>query len=168
MILRLTARAENGPESYEPLARHALREEIRLPESGDPAEIILRITADSDFSGVIRIALPLEKPDPSALFFLPGFMFGSNRGDAPLVTDSKTPRLRMDGGFPASPWWMVRSDRLSHPCALMILNGNLRGLSASPYYICRDGNRTAWRPGLSGDFDQYAGFGCSLADGEVW
>ena len=168
MILRLTARAKNGPESYEPLARHALREEIRLPKSGDPAEVILRITADSDFSGVIRIALPLEKPDPSALFFLPGFMFGSNRGDAPLVTDSKTPRLRMDGGFPASPWWMVRSDRLSHPCALMILNGNLQGLSASPYYILRDGNRTAWRPGLSGDFDQYAGFGCSLADGEVW
>ena len=168
MILRLTARAENGPESYEPLARHALREEIRLPKSGDPAEVILRITADSDFSGVIRIALPLEKPDPSALFFLPGFMFGSNRGDAPLVTDSKTPRLRMDGGFPASPWWMVRSDRLSHPCALMILNGNLQGLSASPYYIFRDGTRTAWRPGLSGDFDQYAGFGCSLADGEVW
>ena len=44
MILRLTARAENGPESYEPLARHALREEIRLPESGDPAESILRDT----------------------------------------------------------------------------------------------------------------------------
>ena len=168
MILRLAARAKGGQETYEPLARHALRGEICLPASGSPAEAKISITADSDFSGIVRIALAAAKPDPSARFFLPGFMFGTNRGSAPLMTESKTPRLRMDGEFPASPWWMVRSDRLSHPCALMFQSGRLLGLSAAPYYIRRDGNRAAWHPGVSGDFDQYAGFGCSLADGEVW
>lgn len=168
MILQLTARAEEGPEIYEPFARHALRGEIDMPEAGDPADVTVRITADADFSGVIRIALAAEKPDPSARFFLPGFMFGTNRGSAPLVSDSKTPRLRMEGTFPASPWWMVRSDRLSHPCALLFQGERILGLSASPYMIRRDGIRAAWRPGKAGTFDQYAGFGCSLEKGEVW
>lgn len=63
---------------------------------------------------------------------------------------------------------MVRSDRLSHPCAMMFTGNRLLGLSAAPYYIYQNGYRAAWQPGLSGSFDQYAGFGCSLADGEVW
>ena len=132
MDLRLAARAKGGPEAYEPLSRHSLRWEMTRPEPASPAEVKIRVTADSDFAGVIRIAMRAESPDPSARFYLPGFMFGTNRGSAPLVTDSKTPRLRMDGGFPASPWWMVRSDRLSHPCALMFLDGRVRGISASP------------------------------------
>ena len=133
MDLRLAARAKGGPETYEPLSRHSLRVEVNRPESGDPAEVKIRITADSGFSGIIRIALCAESPDPSARFFLPGFMFGTNRGGAPLVTDSKTPRLRMDGGFPASPWWMVRSVRLAvlYPQERKprsVAAGNLRGL----------------------------------------
>ena len=169
LIIRLTARAENGPEAYQPPERHALRGEIILPDSeADPAEVKIRITADDDFSGILRVALCAEQPDPSARFFLPGFMMGTNRGSAPLVTDSKTPRLRMDGGCPASPWWMVRSDRLSHPCALMFTGGRLLGLSAAPYWTGCGENRAPWRPGQSGPFDQYAGFGCSLADGECW
>ncbi len=168
MDLRLAARIKGGPEAYEPLSRHSLRWEMARSESGSPAEVNIHITADSDFSGIIRIAMRAETPESSARFYLPGFMFGTNRGSAPLVTDSKTPRLRMNGGFPASPWWMVRSDRLSHPCALMFLDERVRGISASPYFIRRDGNRSAWQPGIRGEFDQYAGFGCSLADSEVW
>ena len=166
MNLTLSARSKEGPEAYEPLAAHSLRAEICFPGPARPAEI--RITADSDFSGIIRIALRAETPDASARFFLPGFLYGTNRGEAPLTVDSKAPRLRTEGGFPASPWWMVRSDRLSHPCAMMFSGGRILGLSASPYYIFRDGRREAWKPGLSGSFDQYAGFGCSLAEGEVW
>ncbi len=166
--IRLTARSKEGPERYIPPEQYSLQTEICRPASGCPAESQVRITAGSDFEGVIRIALYAGRPDPSARFFLPGFMYGTNRGAAPLVTDSKTPRLRMEGGSLASPWWMVRSDRLSHPCTLMFLGGRLLGLSASPYYVRMNGNRDAWRPGRSGDFDQYAGFGCSLADGEVW
>ena len=168
LIIRLDARAQNGPEAYEPLEEHSLRAEISLPAPGGPPEATVRVTADAGFTGILRIALGAGSPDPAACFFLPGFMYGTNRGGAPLVTDSKTPRLRLEGGFPASPWWMVRSDRLSHPCALLFSGGRVLGLSAPPYYILRDGARMPWRPGLSGAFDQYAGFGCSLADGEVW
>ena len=164
----LTARTKEGPETYQPIACHALRGEIASRVPGDPEKATVRITADADFAGIIRIALRAEKPDPSARFFLPGFMYGTNRGSAPLITDTKTPRLRMDSACPASPWWMVRSDRLSHPCALMFRDGRLTGLSAAPYYIRRGGIREAWQPGMSGAFDQYAGFGCSLPDGELW
>ena len=70
MNILLTARAKGGPETYEPLSRHSLRQEMNRPESGVPEEVNIRVTADSDFSGVIRIALRAEAPDPSALFFL--------------------------------------------------------------------------------------------------
>ena len=168
MEIRLTARRKEGPEEYLPPATFSLHTEARFPASSGMGQAEIRITAGSGFEGVIRIALCDESPDPSARFFLPGFMYGTNRGDAPLVVDSKTPRLRTEGGFPASPWWMVRSDRLSHPCAMMFRNGRITGLSASPYYIRTDRGREEWRPGRSGSFDQYAGFGCSLTDHEVW
>ena len=40
--------------------------------------------------------------------------------------------------------------------------------AASPYYVRRDGHREAWKPGITGEFEQYAGFGCSLEHSEVW
>ena len=166
--IRLTARKKGSPEAYVPIDRAGLRAEIRQSVPDSPLNTEIRFTADSPFSGIIRIALCAETPDESARFFLPGFMYGTNRGDAPLVVDSKAPRLRRDSSFPASPWWMVRSDRLSHPCAMMFSGGRILGLSASPYYIRQAGHRTAWQPGQSGSFDQYAGFGCSLPDCEVW
>ena len=168
MKIRLTARGKQGPEEYEELSRFALHAECRPADGQGSSAAEVRITAEEDFTGILRIALCADDPDETACFFLPGFMYGTNRGNAPLVVDSKTPRLRPDGGFPASPWWMVRSDRLSHPCAMMFGGGRLLGLSASPYYVRRDGCRKAWKPGMSGSFDQYAGFGCSLADHEVW
>ena len=168
MNIRLTARALEGMEEYLPIENHSLHAEILLPASGSPEETQIRITADKPFEGVIRIALGTDKSAAPPRFFLPGFMYGTNRGDAPLVVDSKAPRLRAECEFPASPWWMVRSDRLSHPCAMMFTDGRILGLSASPYYILRDKTRTPWMPGLTGSFDQYAGFGCSLTDREVW
>ena len=168
MDIRLTARRKGGPEEYTALGLHSLHAEISSPSPGVPSQVEITLRADSPFTGIIRIALCAGGPDAAARFFLPGFMYGTNRGDAPLVTDSKTPRLRPKDGFPASTWWMVRSDRLSHPCAIMFLGGRVLGLSASPYYVRSGADRAAWRPGRSGSFDQYAGFGCSLAEGEVW
>ncbi len=168
-MIDLTAREKGAAETYGPLEDSALKASIEPSDRGDASERIIRITADADFRGVIRIALSASaEPGASARFYLPGFLYGTNRGEAPLVTDSKTPRLRMREEFPASPWWMARSDRLSHPCALMYLNGRITGLSASPYYVRADGKRLAWRPGVTGTLDQYAGFGCSLGKNEVW
>lgn len=165
----LTARPRGDAEAYLPLSQLPLQAEVTAL-SGDgsaqsPLVQEIAITALDPFEGVIRVALPAQVQDPR--FFLPGFMYGTNRGDAPLVVDSQTPRLRASGNFPASSWWMVRSDRLSHPCAFVYGDGQLTGFAASPYYIRRDGEQHPWQPGCSGDFSQYAGFGCALP-GELW
>lgn len=111
----LTARRKTA-EAYLPLSEACLRAEVSVCSecTEQPSLVQIAITADEAFEGVIRIALPVDHEEPR--FFLPGFMYGTNRGDAPLVVDSQTPRLRAEGDFPASSWWMVRSDRLSHPC----------------------------------------------------
>ena len=166
--LIITARRKGDPGEYTPLTSHGLTVQSRII-SGDgsaasPWVQEVDITAECAFEGVIRIALPVGD---HARFFLPGFMYGTNRGESPLVVDSKCPRLRAEENFPASPWWMVRSDRLSHPCAFVYSNGRLTGFAASPYYVRADNGRTPWQPGVQGDFDQYCGFGCSLTPGEV-
>ena len=163
----ITARKKGAAEAYLPLSEVCLRAEItaQANDAAQPALLEIAITADEAFEGVIRIALPVDHAQPR--FFLPGFMYGTNRGDAPLVVDSQAPRLRPEGDFPASPWWMVRSDRLSHPCAFAYSGGQLCGFAASPYYVRANGRRVAWEPGVTGTFDQYAGFGCALP-GEVW
>ncbi len=166
--LVFTARRKGDPEVYAPLAAQGLTAGV-TQLSGDgtaesPAALAVTITALESFEGVIRMALPVaEEPR----FFLPGFMYGTNRGDAPLVTDAKCPRLRHEEHFPAHPWWMTRSDRLSHPCALAFAGGRITGLAATPYYVRTDAGRTGWESGVEGEFDQYAGFGCSI-EGEAW
>ena len=133
----------------------------------DPWAVQVQITnpASQPWQGVLRIALPVAGDEPR--FFLPGFMYGTNRGEAPLVVDSPCPRLRKTEHFPAAPWWMVRSDRLSHPVALAYAGGRITGFAAPPYFVRHGQQRQAWQPGVTGDFDQYAGFGCSLVPGEV-
>ncbi len=169
MNFTLTSRRKGTSTEYIPLQENSLNAVIDMGADESDGVVDITITAEKDFSGIVRIALDRgEKPSENAGFFLPGFMYGTNRGDAPLVTDSKTPRLRMIEEFPASPWWMVRSDRLSHPCALMYQNGRVTGFAASPYYILQDGSKVAWKPGSSGEFCQYTGFGCSLPQNEVW
>lgn len=161
--LFFTARALSAATEYTPIADHHLRADVCLLP-GAPAEAEITITAEEAFQGVIRIALPVRK-DPR--FFLPGVIYGTNRGDAPLLVDSNNPRLRHSSDFPASPWWMFRSDRLSHPCAFAWADGHMMGLAASPYYVVKEGLRTPWEPGITGEFDLYTGFGCTL-DGEIW
>ncbi len=160
----LTARAKGGPEAYISLDRCGLRVSVEPREGA--GEVLIHIIADAAFEGVIRIAMPVRMERPR--FFLPGYIYGTNRGEAPLVADSNCPRLREGDDFPASPWWMTRSDRLSHPCALAWGDGRLAGVSASPYYLRVGGKQVAWTPGSAGVFSQYAGFGCSLRPGEVW
>ena len=165
--LIFTARSKTGETEYEDMSVFGLS--ARVSEADAKSGYIkadVEISATTDFEGVIRIGLQIGSE--SSRFYLPGFMYGTNRGEAPLKTDSLTPRLRLDEDFPASPWWMVRGDRLSHPCALAFSDGRMRGFAASPYYLRTDGEVSEWYPGKTGDFCQYAGFGCSLEKGEVW
>ena len=168
--LNVTARCKNSSEEYSSLLSNHLHADIHmLSGTGMPDEPSIQqitITANEDFEGVIRIAMPINGNNPR--YYLPGFMYGTNRGEAPLLVDSKCPRLRMEEAFPASSWWMVRSDRLSHPCAFAYGQNRLTGFTASPYFVCENDTRNFWEPGVEGEFEQYTGFGCSLETNEVW
>lgn len=171
--LRLTARTA-GTESAEycPPDEAALRWTAHIPE-GDgsleaPWTAQLRIeNAGADpWRGVIHIQL--ECPGSEPKFFLPGFLYGRNRGEAPIRVHNAFPRLRPGApDFPAASWWMVRGDRLSHPAAFAYGGGRLFGVCASPYFLVCSGEKVQWEPGKAGDFFQYAGFTCSLAQGTV-
>ncbi len=134
----------------------------------DPAVYTARIQnpGPTAWEGVVHLELICSKISPR--FFLPGFMYGRNRGEAPLRVDNEFPRLReAPASRPSSPWWMVRSDRLSHPAAFLYDDHHFYGLCASPYLIETDGVRRQWKPGLTGRFSQYMGFTCSLEHGSV-
>lgn len=121
---------------------------------------------DTKWSGVIHLELPFAKKNPR--FFLPAFLYGRNRGEAPQNVPCQFPRLREGNpSRPSSPWWMVRSDRLSHPTALVYDSGKVYGLCASPYHIHSDGKKQPWNPGTEGPFYQYNGFSCSLDKGTI-
>ena len=112
--LIFTARSKAGAAEYEETSAFGLSARINETDAKSgyvKAEV--EISATTDFEGVIRTGMSVGSASPR--FYLPGFMYGTNRGEAPLKTDSLTPRLRPDEEFPASPWWMVRGDRLSHP-----------------------------------------------------
>ena len=170
--IRLTARKAGGECDYLPLRETGLSagwlEKAGSGAANDPWICALTIwnAGEAPWEGVIRLSLPFESAMPR--FFLPGFMYGTNRGEAPLVSDSKSPRLRhAPTEFPASPWWLTRSDRLSHPVALAFTGSRVTGLCASPYTVLGEDGRLSWSPGISGDLDQYAGFGCDIDRCEV-
>lgn len=117
------------------------------------------------WSGVIHVELPFAKIKPR--YFLPAFMYGRNRGEYPQNVANEFPRLRNVINRPSSPFWMVRSDRLSHPVALVYDTGKIYGLSASPYFIINNGIKQQWKPELEGSFYQYGGYTCSLSKGTV-
>lgn len=171
MKIILTARERQGmDESYKVLEKQGLQTVINLISGigtlQDPfvTRISIRNQCQKDWEGVIHVELSFQKNNPR--FFLPGFMYGRNRGEAPLNVDNEFPRLR-EGALhrPAAPWWMVRSDRLSHPAAFVYDEGKIYGLCASPYFIQHEGRKEQWSPGAEGEFYQYAGYTCSLQNG---
>lgn len=106
-------------------------------------------TGNTAWKGIIRIECGVDEAE-EPFFLLPGFMVGTNRGDAPLLVDSKCARLRKgEEDFPASPFWFVRADRLSHPVALIYANNRIKGLSGDV--------RTDYNAAM-----QYGGFGCDM------
>lgn len=172
-MLTISARQkEDSSGRYIPAAEAGLAAEQET-EGGrgtlqEPYEIRVTVKnpAPDNWEGVIRIQLSV--PGENHRFFLPGFMYGTNRGEAPLNVANEFPRLRKgEARRPASPWWMVRSDRLSHPVALVMAGGRIAGLSAGPWFVKQAGKIVPWRPGMQGEFYQYGGFYCSLEEQAV-
>lgn len=118
------------------------------------------------WSGIIHIKYKFKADNPR--FYMPGFMYAQNRGDAPMDVLNEFPRLRSGiSNRPASSWWMTRSDRLSHPVSLCFENDTIRGIIGSPYLITKKDKQLQWAPNLSGEFNQYCGYTCSISDCSV-
>ena len=170
--IRLTARRKGTTFDYQPLQLMGLAAEYSLKSGSGAADnpwlcsVQICNGGSIPWEGIVKLSLSFESANPH--FFLPGFMYDTNRGETPLVTDSKTPRLRATPTeFPASPWWLTRADRLSHPIALAFTGSRVTGLCAAPYFVRKDGDRRQWTPGLTGMLDQYAGFGCDIERCEI-
>ena len=136
------------------------------PQSPYKVKIRIQNQAEQPWEGVILTELLAEKRNPA--FFLPGFMYGSNRGDCPQSVPCEYPRMR-EGGLqrPSSSWWMVRGDRLSAPVALFFDCGRVTGLSVGSYWIVKDGKKKVWEKETEeAEFCQYAGYTCSLRSKE--
>ena len=171
MQFACTARSADD-EDYRPLAETPLTLDFAYDHGvstlADPAvwQVTLTNNADAPWRGVVKLEHCVAYDAPR--FFLPGFLYGRNRGEAPIRVDNRYPRLRAGTPeFPASPWWMVRADRLSHPAAFLLDGGRWYGLSAAPYFVRQNGVLQPWQPGRAGTFAQFAGFTCSLNTGSV-
>jgi len=171
--LIITARSIEGKsDEYLQIDKHGLKAETHTI-CGDgswdsPFRIKLSITNLNPYTwkGVIHIEIPFEKKNPR--FFLPAFMYGRNRGEAPQNVPVKFPRLREGNpALPSSSWWMMRSDRLSHPVVLVFNTDKVTGLCASPYFIKDNGVKKQWSPDRHGEFYQYCGYSCSINKGTI-
>lgn len=173
MQIQLTARnKKNREETYGLLEQEGLQAEITCVGGEgslqNPYEISVEIQnrKEQEWEGIIHTEFLFEKANPQ--FFLPGVMYGRNRGETPLYVANEYPRLREgEAKRPASSWWMVRSDRLSHPAAFVYDEGRMYGLCVSPYFIWQSQKKIAWNPGKEGTFYQYTGFTCSLEKGSI-
>lgn len=143
MQFACTARSADD-EDYRPLAETPLTLDFAYDHGvstlADPAvwQVTLTNNAAAPWRGVVKLEHCVACDAPR--FFLPGFLYGRNRGEAPIRVDNRYPRLRAGTPeFPASPWWMVRADRLSHPAAFLLDGGRWYGLSAAPYFVRQNG-----------------------------
>ena len=169
--LQISARSKSLPGAdYLPLEGQGLSAALRwircheAEQGNGQAELRIQNCGAEPWEGVLRIQLTLPAKEPR--FFLPGFLYGRNRGEAPLNSPRKFPRLRREEpDFPASSWWMVRSDQLSHPAAFLYEDGMVYGLAAQPFLEHRDG---ALVQTLSpkGPF-RFGGFCCSLEEDQA-
>ena len=171
-MLLFSARSDvHHPEYTAPEIQHLGVDCATLEGNGSAGfpflrQVTIRNEGNTAWSGVIKLDLSFDAVSPR--FWMPGYLYGTNRGDAPLQGESKVPRMRKSPTeFPASPWWMTRSDRMSHPAVFAFTGDRIVGLSASPYFLKSGGRIVPWTPGVSGEWMQYAGFGCDLERGQI-
>lgn len=176
MILpKITIRQKDTGEDYRLIEGTGIVTEVNVVKGdgtpGNPYQLKIAICncLKEKWEGVLQFAFLTGLQEPR--FFLPGYMYGTNRGETPLEMPSPCAKLRENKQFPASPWWMVRSDRLSHPAAFVYGENRLRGIMAPPYFIKKKGQKIPWQntgvPKQDGEFCQYAGFGCTLEDAGI-
>lgn len=125
-------------------------------------EISVINNGERDWSGIFHTELTAARDEPE--FFMPAFMYSRNRGDTPAEGMKMYPRLSDESDKPRSPYFKVRGDRLSHPVSIMYDSGRMTAISASPYWVIRDGKKQGMA-GREHEFYRYAGYSCSLNAG---
>lgn len=192
MILpKITIRNKEEGEEYLSLENSSIISDLKLLEGdGSPKapyrlEVSISNPSKDAWEGIVKLTFPTGLKEPR--FFLPGFMYGTNRGEVPLEAPSPCAKLRANKQFPASPWWMVRSDRLSHPAAFVYGENRLMGIMAPAYFMKEQGKKYPWNGNervnevssieknsedgkvveQAHAFYQYAGFGCTLDESGV-
>lgn len=121
----------------------------------NPYSLDIKVTNISGklWQGVIKFELVTPGSNPR--IYMPGFMYGANRGESPIDVPRKYPRIRKgEPSLPASDYWMVRGDRLAIPAALIYDNGRIYGFDAKPYRVDSEGL-------VKG----FCGYCCSIGDG---
>ena len=97
MQFACTARSADD-EDYRPLAETPLTLDFAYDHGvstlADPAvwQVTLTNNADAPWRGVVKLEHCVACDAPR--FFLPGFLYGRNRGEAPIRVDNRYPRLR--------------------------------------------------------------------------
>jgi hypothetical protein len=173
LLSKKSSEAHNG---YQPAAKHGLgfsMEKNPVDSMHSSIRVAVKNEGDSTWHGILKLDLEIDAIPATARFFLPGFIYGTNRADQPLHKSIKSwPRLKpggQDGYF--SDFFLTRSDRLSHPMAMLFSQGVIYGISASPYLIGDSLNFKAWYPSGQKEardaFYRFTGFGCAVQPDKV-
>lgn len=165
--LELEILANTGSGDYQPVDAKCLDVSYKVT-SGDgsartPYVLSVEINniSDKEWKGILNFKLSV--PDTTARFYMPGFMYGRNRGDFSGPVRHPYPRLKAGNvELPFSNYWLVRSDRVTNPISMMFVNNRIVGLSATPYFVDKDNELKDAELVPNEKVAQYNGFGCQL------
>ncbi|MCC5806073.1 MAG: hypothetical protein JJU00_07055 [Opitutales bacterium] len=121
------------------------------PENPHRCRLRLENAAPQAWSGIVEVAV--RRPEAAARFFLPGFLYGTNRAGHPPPPSLRKhfPRLRAGPVEPPfAPVWHAHANELTHPVAAVFADKRFTALATAPF-------AEAGRPGN--------GFFCSLEEG---
>ena len=180
LIINFEARRAGSPEKYNTAESEGI--DVSVVEKSKVAfdglnsadggieclKLSFKNIKDTVFEGVIHIKAVRECKAPKV--FMPGYMYGSNRAEAPSTGRKAFPRLKKEPkGMPESDFFMTRSDRLAEPVSLVYDEGRVFGIAAAPYLVGEDGNYTQSdmkRPVAQEQFYRFCGFSCGLINGK--
>lgn len=165
--LELEILANTGSGDYHPVDTKCLDVSYKVT-SGDgsartPYVLSVEINnlSDKEWKGILNFKL--SAPDTTARFYMPGFMYGRNRGDFLGPVRHPYPRLKAGNvELPFSNYWLVRSDRVTNPVSMMFVGNRIVGLSATPYFVDKDNELKDAELVPNEKVAQYNGFGCQL------
>lgn len=165
--LELEILTKTDGNDYQPISENSLDVSYKIVSGNGSARrpyvmsIEINNISEKEWKGILNFKLSV--PDTTARFYMPGFMYGRNRGDFLGPVRHPYPRLRAgDVVLPFSNYWLVRSDRVTYPVSMMFVNNRIIGLSATPYFVEKN-NRLQDAELIPNErVAQYNGFGCQV------